>query len=489
MNPVSLQVLNKRIAESKLGNKWINDPLINQDIWPIEKLGDFEEESTIHKNRNFYFQDFLLPWLKLLTKLTVKASVRQRHCLGTITMRITCLKQLDKFLVSQGYGQPELINDNILGEFVCQGSQNRKKVINYVVKLWAEEQWLKLEYTSRNYKITTPKIEVIPEEVLFKIYKNFDLFPPPLERLFRLQIVLGSRLGEMLRIPRQCLKQEGDDWFLLRWVEKRKQWKFSQVHPLVVELVKEQQKFLNNHLISEFNFDKLFCKISTAYHEGAKGGKNRFTIEPIYKPEILSISVINQWLRAFSEKADLQDKYGNRFNLKSHQFRRTKASIMAYCGTEDEYIATVLGHSSLDMLPHYRQRSLDRLEKETKTKGYVDMYGQVTAFKPRKRRYEKLAEILKVNTTLGECHRPTMLGDCQYRYACLNCIHHRVSLDDKEKLEIDFQQLQNNLEQAQIANQEKRVTEINRLLELLETRLQGLMQLQYSQGIKRNDSP
>ena len=89
-------------------------------------------------------------------------------------------------------------------------------------------------------------------------------------------------------------------------------------------------------------------------------------------------------------------------------FRRTKANIMAYCEAEDEYIAAVLGHGSLDMLPHYRQRSLERLEKEANARGYVDMYGRVTGFKPKKRRYERLAELLKVTTPLGECHRPTM---------------------------------------------------------------------------------
>jgi hypothetical protein len=72
------------------------------------------------------------------------------------------------------------------------------------------------------------------------------------------------------------------------------------------------------------------------------------------------------------------------------------------------------------------------------------MYGRVTGFKPRKRRYERLAELLKVSTPLGECHRPTMLGDCQYRYACLSCDHHRVTLEDKSK---DFEwNIKNQLE-------------------------------------------
>jgi uncharacterized membrane protein YccC len=106
------------------------------------------------------------------------------------------------------------------------------------------------------------------------------------------------------------------------------------------------------------------------------------------------------------------------------------------------------------------------------------MYGRVTGFKPRKRRYERLAELLKVSTPLGECHRPTMLGDCQYRYACLSCDHHRVTLEDKSKLKADIQLLRADLEQAEKTGQERRVTEINRLLKLLNTRLQGLDKLE-----------
>ncbi len=388
------------------------------------------------------------------------------------------LKQLDQFLVAEGYNQPELITDSLLQKFVTTGSKNnRQATIAYVSRLWAEEQWLRLPYIPRKYKRKTPQIETILEEVLHQIYENFDLFPPPLERLFRLQLVLGCRIGEMLRMPRQCLKKEGEQWFLQRWVQKRKHWRFYQIHPAVAELVREQQKFLDLKLGSNSDFDKLFCKASTATRDIAARGE-RFDTEPIYLPELISEATIGDWLRDFSKKVDLKDKHGNRFYLKSHMFRRTKASIMAYCEAEDEYIAAVMGHGSLDMLPHYRKRSLERLEKEANAKGSVDKYGRVTSFKPRKRRYERLAELLKVSTPLGECHRPTMLGDCQSRYACLSCDHHRVTLEDKPKIEVDIQRLQQDVEQAETEGKERRVTEINRLLGLLKTRLQGLEELE-----------
>ena len=483
MQPI--KALQEKIRQSELGQEWILHPLLKQDIWSVIKLGYTEEESKIKGTRNIYFEEFSLPWLKLLAKLTALASAREKSSLSSVNKRVCYLKQFDNFLIVEGYNQPELITDSLLQKFVTTGSKgartNRQSTIAYITRLWAEEQWLRLPYIPRKYKKKAPQIETIPEEVLHQIYENFDLFPPPLERLFRLQLVLGCRIGEMLTMPRQCLKKEGEQWFLLRWIQKRKHWRFYQIHSAVAELVREQQKFLDTKLDSNSDFDKLFCRLSTAIRDGAEVG-GRFEVEPIYAPDVLSTSVIHYWLNAFSEKSGLKDKYGNIFYLKSHQFRRTKASVMAYCEAEDEYIAAVLGHGSLDMLPHYRKRSLERLEKEADAKGYVDMYGRVTGFKPRKRRYERLAELLKVSTPLGECHRPIMLGDCQYRYACISCDHHRITLEDKPKLETDINCLRKDLEQAKTAGQERRITEINRLLELLITRLQGLTKLENLKG-------
>lgn len=478
MNPLSIEVLQQKIAESELGREWIDDSLMNQDVWSLTELGFSKEECKLHVMHNIYFDSFSLPWLKLLAKLTVKAILRERYSIGLILVRLSCLKHLDEFLVRNGYNQPQAINNSLLQQFVTvANSHHRRATITYATKLWAEERWLIVSFTPPKLKKSTPKIETIPEEVLYQLYEKFDLFPSPLERLFRLQLVLGCRIGEVLRMPRQCLKQEGKQWFLLRWIEKRKHWQFYQIHHLVAELVREQQRFLDSQFGRDSNFDKLFCKVSKTTRDGAASGK-RFETEPVYIPEVFSQAVIRYWLKDFSEEADLRDKNGNRFYLASHMFRRTKASVMAYCEAEDEYIAAVLGHASLDMLSHYRKYSLERLEKEAKVKGYVDMYGRVTGFKPRKRRYERLDELLKVSTPLGECHRPAMLGDCQYRYACLSCDHHRVTLEDKPKLEADIQNLQQDLKQAQVVGQERRVTEIDRLLELIKTRLQGLEELE-----------
>lgn len=478
MQPI--EALQGKIKQSELGRELIDNPLLCKDVWSVEELGYTKEESKILGTRNIYFEKFLLPWLKLLSKLTLLADIRQKLSLPTVSKRVRTLKQFDKFLIEEGYAQPELITNSLLQRFTSK-NRNRQVTVARVSRLWTEEQWFSLVYIPLKIRDKPPQVKIIPEEVLYQIYQNLDLFPAPLERLFRLQIALGCRISDMPRMPRRCLKKEGSQWFLLRWVTKRKYWQFFQVHPAVAELVREQQKFLDKQLGSDSEFDKLFCKITTTNSDNVQK-RGRFKVEPIYTPNVLSRSIIINWLHAFTEEANLIDKHGQRFNLTSHMFRRTKASVMSYCETEDEYIAAVLGHGSLDMLPHYRKHSLERLEKKVNAKGYVDMYGRVTSFTPRKRRYERLAELLKVSTPLGECHRPKILGDCQYRYACLSCQHHRVTKDDKPKIESDIECLLLDLEQSRLHGQERRVTEIKRLLELLKNRLKGLYSLEKLQN-------
>ncbi len=299
---LSVETLQKRVQNSELGREITDNLLMNQDIWSLTTLGYSEQECRISGHRYLYFTKFSLPWLKLLAQLTTKAGVREGHSIGRVAIVVNTLKQLDEFLIEVGCTQPQTITDLLLQQFIDKSnSKQRRTTIFYAATLWAEEQWLKLSYTPRRAKQPNPKIETIPEFVLYQVYEKFDLFPPPLERLFRLQLVLGCRIGEMLTMPRQCLKLEGNHWFLLRWVQKRKHWRFERIHPLVAELVQEQQRFLNNQFGEHCHFEKLFCKTSAAVMDGAKVG-GRFQVEPVYSPKIMTYSSIHDWLKSFSNE-------------------------------------------------------------------------------------------------------------------------------------------------------------------------------------------
>lgn len=475
--PETSDELREKIEKSEIGVDLIYHPLMAVDKWGLDSLGYSEHEMVIASYRNFYFSSFNLPWLKTFSKLTIlySCSISQSH--HTVNGTLRALKKLDIYLYKSSWLYPQDICERVLQDFFNQYSGGSKNTIvrgiTYCLKLWNEEGWMSINFTKPKFKKSNPEIKILPEEVLYQFYSNLHLFPPILERLFRLQIALGCRLGELLIMPRACLKREGNDWFIQRYVEKVKEWKFVQIHPSLAELVRAQQTFLNNELNNDENFQFLFCRLSVRF---GKFSLNRFERQPTYQARALTFSLAMRWLTDFCEKVDLKDADGNGFKVTSHMLRRTKACIMAFSETEDEYIAAVLGHKSLDMLPHYRNFSIERLERQAKEKNaiYVDMNGQSTKYKPKHTRYEELHEILIVDTPLGECHRPSMLGDCELLYACLNCHHHRVTIKDKPYLERDLSKLIQTLKKAETQNNTRKILEISPLVDFIQRRLEGL---------------
>ncbi len=482
-NTQPIEPLQEQIQRSGLGVQLLQHPLMAQDIWPLTALGCSKDELNIRRRQNLYFQKFSLIWLKQLAKLTVLQQFNEQKSIEWVLGTISVLGNLDIYLRQQGWSRAEDLCDSLLKEFISSshvssaGSARKTSLLGSAIRLWSEESWLSISFVPPKIPKKEPKVITIPEEVLHQIYENLFLFPPMLERLFRLQLALGCRIGELQRMPRKCLKQEGEKWYLKRWIEKRKKWEFIQIHPSVAEIIQMQQRFLEALFGADLDFDYLFCSLAVSPGQPSKRmqhARKRFELEPVYGLKPLPTSIIGNWLVHFSKKAELRDKNGNRFNVQSHMFRRTKATIMGYCETEDEFIAAILGHASLDMLPHYRKFSVDRLERRAKQKAYVDMNGKVTTYKTKHTRYEQLHDLIMVHTPLGECHRPSMLGDCHLRYACLNCQHHRVTLQDWPVLAKDRENLQQNLIMAKNQGNTRKITEIVHLLEVVENRLRGL---------------
>lgn len=473
------------IEQSELGQKFLCSPLINQDSWSLLELGFSQEELDLKSRRYLHFENFGLTWLKYLSKLTALQQRNEQFSLSRIEATVSLLNRLDAYIQNKGWSQPKDLSQNLLRDFIAerqaliskQSLQSEQSLLVYALRLWNEEGWLNVNYIPLKSHRVTPKIEAIPEHLLYEFYGNLHCFPSMLERLFRLQLALGWRIGELLQTPRNCLKHEEEHWYIKRWIEKRKIWQFAQIHPVVAEVVRAQQRFLDAVLDKTSNFDFLFCWLSAAPQHVYRGSINtkRLDTEPAYAPKVLPRQTANAWLRSYGEYIGLKDLENNSFRVTSHMLRRTKAMIMAYCETEDEYIAAVLGHSNLEMLPHYREASLKRLERQSEQNFYVDFHGQVTTFKPKRTRYEQLHDrIMVVHTQLGECHQPWMLEGCELQYACLICKYHRVTLRDRPLLEGDLANLKVDLERAKSYNNTRKITEISRLIEVIEVRLEGL---------------
>ena len=482
-----LQQLQSKVFTSELGQRFTDHHLLSKDIWSLEELGFSEEALALVHARNIYFEEFNLPWLKFLAKLTILVLSSETDSIDYVIAESTYLKKFDQFLVKNGFTVPELITNKVLNDFIheSKAKQNKQTTISYATKLWREEGWLNLDYLQKRIKRPEPKVKTIPEAILLKFYENLDLFPEPLERLLRLQIALGYRISEMLLLPQQCLKQEGDKWYLKKWIAKRKKWEFIEVHPTVAEVVRAQQRFLEEQFGDLFEFDYLFCKIHIP-NKFREKGHSRFKAEVKYYPKILTRELVNIWIKDFRKEANLVDENGKEFELTSHMLRRTMASTMANCDVPDVLIAAILGHGSLDMLPHYRKRSSEKpVKSRYGTTTYVDKNGRTTNFKPRKTKYERLSELLEkpgLTIQLGNCHRPSMLGDCVKRSGCLNCDHFRVTIKDKPYLEADVEKLERQLAVAIESKQTRNVTDYKNLIQLMKNWLKGIENLENELG-------
>ena len=482
-----LQQLRNEVLISELGQRYINHPLLSRDIWSLEELGFSEEALAISGHQNIYFRDFSLSWLRFLTKLTILVLSSEADSADSVISKHNALKQFDEFLVKNSFTVPELITSNVLNDFIYEstGKDGKRSTISYATKLWREEGWLNLDYLHRRIKKSEPKVKTIPEDILLKFYENLDLFPEPLERLLRLQIALGYRMSEMLLMPRQCLKQEEEKWYLKKWIAKRKKWEFIEVHPKVAEVVRAQQRFLDEQFGDSTEFDYLFCKIYIPSTVSGRG-HNRFNSEVKYSPEILTGQPVKRWIKDFRKEANLVDENGKEFELTSHMLRRTMATTMANCDVPDVLIAAILGHGSLDMLPHYRKRSSEKpVKSRYSTTIYVDKNGRTTNFKPRKTKYERLSELLEkpgLTIQLGNCHRPSMLGDCVKRSGCLDCDHFRVTIKDQPYLEADVEKLEKQLAVAIESKQTRNITDYKKLIGLMKNWLKGIEKLENELG-------
>lgn len=159
------------IYKSELGSEFRYHPLLEKDIWPLSELMYTPEELCNSSVRNIYFNQFQLHWVKLLCKYTFLVIAREKRNPDSCRKLIRVVQELDAFLQQKGYLSPLDLNSNILETFISLKSnpsviQERRRFIAYAIKLWKEEEWLKVEYIGAKYKYPKPNIDIIPEETL-----------------------------------------------------------------------------------------------------------------------------------------------------------------------------------------------------------------------------------------------------------------------------------------------------------------------------------
>ena len=176
----------------------------------------------------------------------------------------------------------------------------------------------------------------------------------------------------------------------------------------------------------------------------------------------------NRILNRLAVKYKICTKEDSIWKFRSHQFRRTVATVMTNSGVRDLIIQKYLRHRSPDMQNHYKHILKkvigDEYQELMKEKKYVDITGKVIFnYKPVNPITELMRrKMYQITTQYGECHRQILKSPCQTINACWRCENWRTSTKDIDYLKHDLKRIEKELDiakESKMLRQEKRIKE------------------------------
>lgn len=440
------------IAQNTKDRQLLKNPLLQKDIWrTIEDLGlKVNEHGRLLTIR---FKSIKQDWLKLLVKLYVLVRSQRNLSIAYLSHDVYHLNKFSQFIQQKSVSEPGEINNYLFEEFdyylrslkLSQSSisLHYMTLINFF-NLCRQEGWLQVNtyWFKGRYKRATPKndeIEYIPEEVWEQLDQHLQHLPEPIQRMVLIIRGTGLRIGELLNLPLDCLRQRANQWRLRFMTEKYQMEDEIPICNELVAVIQEQQDYIRQHF-------------GNSYHQLFGSNVGRINYIPV--PKVMDLRTFNRWLNKLAQSYDICTNNGQLWHFRSHQFRKTLATVMTNAGVRDLIIQKYLRHRSPDMQNHYKHLlkqvlgdEYRELMRETK---YVDITGKlVTTYKPKNPVTELLRrKMYQVTTQYGECHRPVLKSPCQTVNACWRCEHWRTSTNDLSRLKDDIQRVEAELEIA-----------------------------------------
>jgi integrase len=408
------------------------------------------------------FSNFRQDWLKALVKIYILLRAKSAISINTIYLDVHFLNKFSSFLQEHNIYNPEQIDLNIFESFDHHLNAEKLKqntiancyrVLSKFFDTCRTEKWLNINtyWFKGKKRIVCPEIiDYLPEEVWNQLDQNLQYLPEPIQRMVLLMRVTGIRVGELCNIPFDCLRKHGEKWHIRFTTEKYQVVdELPIVTPELVALIKEQQDYIR-HCFGE-NYNKLFCS-NKAIKKGIGKDDDALVFSP--QPKVMLSKSFNKWLNRLARKRKICSKNGEIWHFKSHQFRRTVATLMTNAGVRDLIIQKYLRHRSPDMQKHYKhiltQVLGDEIEELMQEKKYVDITGKVvSSYKPQ----NPLTELMRrkmhqITTQYGECHRRDIKDECRTINACWRCEHWRISTNDLPYLTEDLERVEQELKVA-----------------------------------------
>ncbi|BDA70006.1 hypothetical protein CAL7716_080110 [Calothrix sp. PCC 7716] len=475
----------QHLFENAEMQKLLDNPLLKKDIWNIkDDLG--MEINEHYSSYRLNFEPLSQDWLKLLTKLFCLKKTKYLKS-SSIASQLSCIKKFSNFLETKSVLNSSQIDNQLFDEFgyylrsqKLSETQYYRSLISFFetcrLEGWLNinTYWFKGKLKQR--KVNNHEINYIPEEVWNQLQENIYLLPIQLQRMVLIIRATGLRIGELLNLPLDCLRQRDKQW---RLRVKSEKYDIEDELPInvseLVTIIKEQQNYIRQ-LFGD-SYDKLFCTSSICRSQILENGQWEFR-KPT--PKVMLQLTFNKWLNSLAKKANICDSDGKLWHFKSHQFRKTVATTMINAGVRSLIIQKYLRHRTPDMLSHYAHIDTQSIESEIKElmkeKTYVDITGSVAhTHRPKNLETELLRrKMYQVTTQYGECHRPILKAPCSTVNACWRCKEWRVSSDDLAYLKEDLNRVESELNLAQNLGMKRQQQGLEDDLNNLKNCIQGL---------------
>jgi integrase len=363
------RVINPEITVFRQIYKIIQDayderPEYEKDVWDLRKLGGVDNPSK--SNYTITFKPITQPWLQFAAKQFIRytlSTYSQSECCN----RAVTLKNFSGFLREH---RPSLQSSDIdrpliveyISYLVSSGQKNSTRLrhlshLRTFLETCAREGWLNVPDKRLIYSEDFPKPDksqprYIPEEVMIQLNQHLDALTPMLRRMVLIIQEAGMRIGELCRIPFNCLMQDAQGDYFLRY----HQYKMKKDHSIpiskeVAAVIKEQQQAVKEEC-GDFSF------LFPSPREWNKG-------KPV-KQKLFSDA-----LNRLAHEKKICDSTGTQWHFQAHQFRHTVGTRMVNLGVPQHIIQRYLGHESPAMTStyaHIHDQTLNKNLPSSRTK-------------------------------------------------------------------------------------------------------------------------
>jgi integrase len=449
-------------------NAYDDRPEYEKDIWDLRKIGGLDNPSK--SNYTITFVPITQPWLLQAAKQFIRYSLSiysQAECCN----RAVTLKNFSGFLSKHHpSAQPTDIDRPLIVEYISylasdsHSNNTRLKYLSHLrmfLETCAREDWLdvldkRLIYSEDFPKLDKPQPRYIPEEVMTQLNQNLDALPPNIRRMVLIIQEAGMRIGELCKISFNCLMQDAQGDYFLRY----HQYKMKKEHSIPISkevalVIQEQQQAVKQEC-GDFPF------LFPSPRDWNKG-----------KP--MKQKLFSDTLNRLAHEKKIQDNTGTVWHFQAHQFRHTVGTRMINLGVPQHIIQRYLGHESPEMTntyAHIHDQTLKQEFAKFKDK-IVDIAGKAISHS------EVVAEMteglnlnsiddqwLKKNILAqalpnGLCGLPIVQGACPYgANKCLSCTHFKTDSRYLDKHKDHLERTNKIVEWAQENSESRRSQEI-----------------------------